>query len=191
MAEWCLHLILIHCQKEPGCNRAFSFQRNLATTWQNQGCHSGDLLPPLWSVFTFSSAGETFSAFQLLLPLVSPAPTLARVSHNQECVTQHAVLFTPCVWSGDHRGFCKAGQRCVNSKQRRILLYSAIYCTRSGSALWPCPLREPTYWRQVFDEGYLFSSLVFRLKGVGPWVLTRHPASQVSFVFSHFDLSPV
>lgn len=100
------------------------------------------------------------------LPSRWPPPWQESHTTGRECVTLCAVLFAPSVCRGGAGGFNKRGQRCVNSKQRHILLYSTTYCTFSRSALRLCPLSEPSFGRQVFKERFLRVLLVWKRRPV-------------------------
>lgn len=164
----------------------FKFQRNLAQTWGNRGCHRRDayLIHPcgLCSQHTTASpfpaaGGHVLPPASSHLPSRRPPPWQRSLTTERECVTLRAILFAPSACRGEHGGFSKGGQRCVNSKQRHILLCAATDGTFSGSALWLCPLNEPSFGRQVFDEGNFSLSTFFQSKSAGPYILTCRLAS--------------
>lgn len=141
-------------------------QRNLAQTWGNRvgPCRDTYLLHPCdlcshhTTMFSFPAAGgQVLPSTSSHLPSCQLLPW--QESHTTERVCNTVRYFSHLLSAEESTGgFSKGGQICVNSKQRHILLYSATYCTLSGSALWLCPLSEPSFGWQVFDEGDLISS---------------------------------
>lgn len=134
---------------------------------------------PMWSVliavYTQLSPSplrwRSCSAIHLLTP-----PLAMSLARPRECVTLCAIVFTPSM-CGECTGDLAKEVRDVSTQNKEhILLYSATYSTFSGSVDALCPLNEPSYQRQVLDEGNYCTSQV------GSFSLKQWPMS--------FNLSP-